>query len=240
MTIAFRATLGGTTTDTPASGLQITTNIAAQLGDLVLVCVAKDNSSVTAGLDTTNEVSAIADSRGNGWKKVAEFSKGGGAAGEGVVLAIWSSILGKSMPIGTVIQITTDYVAGKVAGAIAFSLSPNYEAYTPITVASAQTNGAALASLGSGLLTGSIETLFFRAAALELGTRAAPTPTASWTTGMDYYSTTMWLFAEWSIQTATNAASAPTAGGATTDTGSLYPSFRERLPQNVLFFGAPL
>jgi len=239
MTIALVGTLGGANTLNLSRSLSLTTTTAATVGNLVVVAVAKDNGSATDGLNTTEEVSHIADSAGNGWWKAAEYCNANAAPGAGAVVAVWASMLGHAMPIGTIITATTDYVASKAMGAAAFSLASMYEAYLAIAAGGSGTDGAALASLSSGVISTTADTLFFRAAALE-GTRAAPTPTASWATVMDYYATDMWLFAEFRIYSNNVGASAPAAGGAGNDTASLHCALRERLVSNQLFRGAPL
>lgn len=121
MAFAAVGNLGSTTEKTSDTSIALTVSATAEVGNLVVVHVGMDNLGTT---ETETSQLSINDSTGaNTWVKVAEMTGTSGAAADGVVGAVFASVLSASLASAsaTITVTSTSAVTAKVIGAHEFT-----------------------------------------------------------------------------------------------------------------------
>jgi len=240
VTIAAVATIGTGTSNVSGTSLVLTTTAAAEAGNLVILAIAKDNTSTTD--QETNEVTYVTDSAGNnGWRKLGEYCNGQGSAAAGCVISLWSCRLANTIASSGTITITMVTTTAKVCSAYEFTCSAeNRWLDTAGTLQTGATDAAEVPSLSVTGLT-SREYLFVRATAYENSSLSIATPTSGWTAigsaTIGSGAAGMSVDAEFKIATATSATSQQGSSGAV-DNASVLVALYEAMPPAVLGMGA--
>jgi hypothetical protein len=165
-------TLGTTIALTVATG-----NLPAA-GELLVVCLALDNLATTD--QDENLVSGIADSGGNVYTKVAEWTNSRGAAAGGAVCSVWYSVITTSLTNAQTITATHGSITARAMQAFRHTR----DTAKTITVKGFQhdvwtaVNPPATTAL---TLTNGTQYLVIHAMANELATASAFTPATNYT-----------------------------------------------------------
>jgi hypothetical protein len=207
MTIAHVASLG-TAQLVASPTLDLTIGQAANVGDFVIVMVAKANEQTTDGVSTETAISDLAG--GNQWVRLGEYCNGNGAADAGEVCAMWLGRMTAGMPISTKIRLTVSGGDGKASAAMSANLfthntamqiaasTPNYQV-SETTPASSPLSGLK-----------SQEYLFIRAEAKNSSGNGLTATAGGFVVTAGDDNTKAAINGEWLIATATSKTSAPT------------------------------
>jgi hypothetical protein len=219
--MAWAAQGGGASNDATA-GTSIATPYSPVAGQVCVVAIAKDNAATTNG--NTNEITSVADDKGNNYSPVREFCNSRGAANGGATISVWYCVLTNTNVAAT---LTANFSDSRTASAIAFNFF-TFGAGSTVSVFANATDSAVTNSTVASMSIASLasqEYLFWRASAIE--TNAVDTNNAHDTTGWSANgalrsattgggaAANMAVHCELRIATATGATSAPTW----TDTG---------------------
>lgn len=222
---------GSATSTTGGTTLALTTAATAEVGNVVLLLIAKDNAASADG--NTSEVTGVADDSGNTWALLREFCNAQGAAGAGATVSVWYTKVTSEIT-------ATEAITATFSGSITSKAMVAWE----FTV----TSGAVITVEGSGDLAndaadpGSIaisslssqEYLFVRAIASESSAGTLITVTSSYTTFGRFVAnsgtsaTSMGIRGEFRILTGTGDTSDPTLFSA--DHASTYIALKEAVP----------
>lgn len=221
--ITSLGTLGTGLSATAGTTLTLTTTAAAEIGNVVILLIGKDNVQTTDG--NTSEVTGVTDTAGNVWVKLREYCNGRTAANAGVVISVWKSKITSTLALGGVITATmSSSITVKGMTAWEFQTIGDLAiAGTPQDLAVVA--GSALGSLTiSGLADG--EYLFVRGIAIEDGNTTDLTSTASFTifsmarANPAAGTSSVKIVGEFRILTGTTSTSNPTLG--TDDSVSVF------------------
>lgn len=171
MAFASVGTLGSGQSKASGTSVSLTTGANAEAGNLVVVLTAWDNTATADG-DSTN-IDSITDSAGgNTWTKVAEYTETeGGAAADGVTLAIFYSVLTNQINSGGTITANAD--TARTAKAItAWEFTKGAGTTVEVDTGSIQKVGAASSDPANQTISGltSREYLFVQAFGQEQST----------------------------------------------------------------------
>lgn len=172
--------LGSGQTKTAGTTVSFTITQALNVGDVVTVQLAADNTSTTTGATSTH-TSVVCGS--NTFTKVSEQTNGQGAAAAGVTLSLWRCVITSAVASGTTLTGTIASTAAKCISARRFTVA----AGSTLSYSAAQVNTAtgAPASLTVSGLTSTLNHLAQRASALESTSTSISTQTTGWTLGAD-------------------------------------------------------
>lgn len=123
MAFASVGTLGSIVTPKSAGTTSvITVSADANVGNLVAVGSAWDNAGTT---DAETSQLSIADSAGNTWTKVAEYTRSAGAANDGVTVGLWVSVITSQLTsgAGTITVTSSSSRTAKASAAWEYSLA---------------------------------------------------------------------------------------------------------------------
>lgn len=208
MSIAHVGSLGSAGIGASAS-VTLTTSAVCEVGNLVVVEVCKDNVGIVNNTNA-NEVTGVTDSAGNDWSagKAYEYTRTGGIAGDGTVVAVFfCRVTAQIDSGGTITAAFSASVAGSCIRANEFTVSGNVALFG--TPQAATSTGTACGSLAlSGLA--SQEYLFVRAVGWDNTAYTLSTITGGFTTlGNSIAGTGQRVGGEFLISTGTGATSAP-------------------------------
>lgn len=180
------SSIGTGATSAAATSTTITTSSTVSAGGLIVVRVAKDNTSTTDGV--TNEVTSVTDSAGNTYTKGGEYTTGQGSAKAGATVAVFYGKLTSQLASGGTITINHDSQTDVAVSANAYTMGSG----TIAQGGSTQTLAVTAGSPGSMSLSGltSREYLFLRAVAEEEEAGSATTPSSGYTASDVVVSTT--------------------------------------------------
>src|SRR5512140_966072 len=118
--MAFSAVTGRGSTSETGSDTSIVLNPSANLtvGKLVFVVAVTDNYVTSDGASAQH---SLADDKGNGWRKISEYTETSGVAADGVTISIFG------VRITTQI-LTTDAITLTLANAVAQKILACFEA----------------------------------------------------------------------------------------------------------------
>ena len=176
MAFASVGTLGGISDISAGTSIVMTTEAAAEAGNIVIVTVGKDNASSSDG--NTSEVTSVTDSAGNTYTKAREFCNSQAAANAGATVAVYYSRLASQLDLGG--TITASFSDTRTASSIfawEFTGTAISVDGTPVDLAN---DGADAGSMALSGLTNA-EHIFFRGIAVETGSVIGITPTTSYT-----------------------------------------------------------
>jgi hypothetical protein len=105
MTYGSVGSLGSANSKASGTTVAITTGATVSVGDLIVVVTSWDNTDTADG-DTTRL--SCADSAGNTWTKIREYTTTDGVVADGVTLALFYSRLVNQLNSGGTITITSD------------------------------------------------------------------------------------------------------------------------------------
>jgi hypothetical protein len=229
MAITSVGTLG-TQNDRSRQELHLTVGSTCAVNDLVVIAVAKANTSTTDG--ATNEVQSVTDPTGaNLWKKAGEYCNGQGSAGAGIVVAIWYSLITATISSGQKIYVFFDPGFRDRSAATAWRFTAGGDkaiaVVSPVQTAATDAGTAPSQSI-SGL--SSKEYLFLRAEAAEetvVGTFTVSSSFTKLTAAVESDSNGAAINGEFRILTGTSATSAPSGTSAGKDRASLFIAMHE-------------
>jgi hypothetical protein len=211
----------------------MTTSAALAAGNIGILIIAKDNVATADG--DFSEVSSVADSVGNAWVKVREFTNGQGAAAAGVTVSVWMTKATKTLPLGGTITITfSASITAKAATAWSFRVGAGNNLVVEAGVDRAD-DGVDPGPMSLTALA-NIEHLFLRGIGGE-NPSAAFTATANYTamtqaaTSGGGAATNIRVIGEFRIATLTRDTSDPTWTAA--DHASVYVALKEVPPVSV-------
>lgn len=218
MAFSSVATIGTGNSTVNDTSLLLTTTAACEVGSLVALIIALNNTQTTDGV--TDEISSISDTNGNTWQRFtgAEYCNGQGGVDVGATVSVWYSIITTAMAVAAVITITlANSKARKCVSGWEFTL----DAGSTVAIAGTlQTLANDAVDPGAMALSGlpSKEYLFFRGTASETGDNTAVTVTTNYTlitraeadTGVGAANEQMSAFGEFRILTGTGSTSNPT------------------------------
>jgi hypothetical protein len=199
---------------------------------LVVVMVGKENTATSSG--ETNEITGLADSGGNTWTKLGEYTYSEGAAGDGGTAAIFFSKLTSTINLGG--TITASFSASSASKAVAA-----WEFSTPNTIAqfgTAQTTGAnGTTNPGSLTASGLTTSLYLAVRVVYADTSETLTVSSGYTalTGTNIGGAAA-LRGEFKIGLATSFTSAPTLSGVADSASVLAVIGEPLINRNGLFF----
>lgn len=152
-----------------------------QIGDLVVVVVALDNTATTDSDSTT--VSSVTDTKGNTYVKARERTNtAGGAAADGACLSIWYSNITIAWAVGNFITANHASLTARAIVTIAFSPTNANGGTLDATTAENHTDGSDPASFSLTPAGGSREYLWIYGLAAEgpSGDTDTPDSTNGW------------------------------------------------------------
>ena len=230
MAFASIGSIGTGTRTAAGTTTTITTSALANASDLVVVWIAKDNTSTTDG--ATSEVTNCTDSAGNQYVKAGEYTNSAGSANSGATVALWYCKLTSNLASSGTITVTHDSVTDVAISAWRFTMTSILRLASSATPVVSDTTAHGTSIALSGLP--SKEYLFVRATAIEDEVLTTDTATASYTASDHLASTTagaatgnIFLAGEFRILTGTGSTSAPTYTGATTQSATIFVAFDE-------------
>lgn len=235
MAIASVGTIGGASDigDTGSGNYVITTSAAAEVGNVVILPLGKDNVATSDG--TGSEITSVADTGLNTWSALAQFVNGQGAANAGAYVAAILAKITTQINISDTITVTKSTDVDCASRAWEFTVG----AGKTLQVASGglQTLANDGADVGSMTISGlpSKEYLFLRVSACEHEEITQWTNTASYTniplvrsSAAGVGTTNIVARAEFIIATGTGHTSDPTLGaGETPDSASIFMALEE-------------
>lgn len=219
----------GSAVSASGSTLAVTTaTINVNVGDLAIAIIGCDNVQTTDG--NTNQVASIADTAGNTWQQVVEFTNGQTAAAAGATCAIWYSKIIAALNTGGTVTVTfASSITARACLLHAFST-----ASSSVGVATTNVLAGDAADFGSIVCNPvtSRAYLFLRGGAQE-GDIVTYTPTTNYTAtaniaggGGGGSATLITASGEFRLLTATSSTSQPSTGLAY-DTASVMAAFFE-------------
>lgn len=210
----------------------ITLAIAAAINDLVLVSIAKDNTSTVDGDNA--EVTSVTDSKGNTYAKAKEFTNAQTGSATGATASVWFSKITTALAVGD--TVTINYVSANTAKAGKITRFTADLANSTIAVQNSAGLADDASDPGSMTLSGlpSQEYLFWRVIASETNDTSVITKTINFTSiGLDITSggavvSNMRFSGEFRILTDTASTSDPTF--INVDHASVFIAFKEVPP----------
>lgn len=182
MAIADKGTLGSGVSFTSSTTCLGSTTTTADVGDIIVVYTATDNTSTTTGTNT--EVSSVTDTAGNTYTKFLEYTNSpGGVAADGVTVSVWMTRVTTQLVAGTN-NLTATFSGSrvmKVWGGRVFTVAAGStltQSATAVPTAVTAANDFGSASF-SGL--SSKERLYLRGMGKEANTTSALTTTTNYT-----------------------------------------------------------
>lgn len=177
--IASVGTMGTGTSSTSNTSIATTTatnSLAA--GDTALLVCVTDNTTTTDG--NSNDHTGCADSLGNTWEKLYEYTNGEGSAAAGVTVSLWMLYATAAVATGTVVTVTLGTArVDKVTSVWKFTSN------TKLRLSTAATGNATDASNGFGSASfsslPSLQRLYFRGLGKEANSTTANTVTTNFT-----------------------------------------------------------
>lgn len=103
MAYAFVSTRGATNSKTSGTTLARAPSANITVGQIAIVAAVADNTTTTDG---ESDDLSIADAQGNTWVKIVEFTESSGAAGDGITVAFWKTVVTTQIGTGDNITIT--------------------------------------------------------------------------------------------------------------------------------------
>lgn len=231
MAWASVGTLGTATSTSAGATLSLTAAADAEVGNVVLLIIAKDNAASADG--NTSEVTGVADDAGNTWAKLREFCNAQGGAAAGATVSIWYSVVVNGITGGDIIEATfSGSITSKAMIGWEFTVSASavitVEGSADLANDAADPGSMAISSLASR------EYLFVRGIATESNDATLITVTSSYTTfgrtvaNTGTSATSMGIRGEFRILTGTGDTSDPTLFSA--DHASTYIALKEAVP----------
>ena len=240
--IASVGSLGSTKSEVAnQTSIVLTTSATAEVDNMIVVVVAKDNIQITDGT-TAGDVTSVTDTRSNSYTKAHEFTNAQGGQSKGAHVSVWFARAATELTSGD--TITANFVScdcnDKTAiRAWEFTVAAGNTFQVADTTELAN-DGADPGSMTSGTVA-SKEWLFFRGIAYESDIDVTSlTPTTNFTdigvesTDGGGEASNMGVTGEFRIVTATSETSDPTAVGDTThDNASVFIVFEEIAPAST-------
>ena len=143
MTWAHQGNRGTVAAKAASTTTVVSVTATVAVGRVLVVHVATDNLGNTAG--ATSHISSVADSQGNSYSKVSEYTQTGGSSADGVTVAIYVSKIATQLTTSDTVTVTHPNVVARTAGLEEYSISG-----TGISVAG---NNGAIGSGTSGSVT---------------------------------------------------------------------------------------
>lgn len=118
-------TLGSANDKTAGTTIAITTGAVAEVGNVIIIEAACDNTSTSDG--STNEILSVADGSSNTYTKAREYcNAGAGSGGTGVVVALFYARVTTELGSGGTITVTfANSITATAASAWEFTISGN-------------------------------------------------------------------------------------------------------------------
>jgi hypothetical protein len=110
MAFSYGGQRASATTKTTGTTLDATPTQTIGVGALLVVLVASDNQSTTAGATTAMSVS---DAQGNAYTRRAEYTQTAGASADGVTVGIFTSVLGTALTTSDYVRLTSNNVPSR-------------------------------------------------------------------------------------------------------------------------------
>ena len=105
MAFTSNVSLGTANSTAASTTLALTTTSIAEVGKLVVLIIAADNTS-TVNTGSGNEITTISDTAGNAYVKLREFVNSQGAAAAGVTVSLWIARITTELASASTITIT--------------------------------------------------------------------------------------------------------------------------------------
>lgn len=228
MAFASVGSIGKNGVDTSGGNLVITTTATAEVGNLVLLLIGKDNVSDTDG--TTSEITSVSDSASNTWESLGRFNNGQGTTLTGAYVDVYYTIIANQLSSGGTITIVKSTDRDCAAITWEFTIDEN-DVQLGGSVQTLANDGADPGSMTiSGL--SNIERLYIRATASESENATEFTNTTNYTNIPNQISSTVGatdtnigIRGEFRILTGTGDSSDPTLFSA--DHASVYLALEE-------------
>lgn len=106
MAFGGRASIGTGTTSAAATSTSLTTTATANVGDIIVIRLAKNNAATADGV--TNEFTGVTDSAGNTYTKRGEYTHSHGASGDGATVALFDCVVTTQLSSGGTITANHD------------------------------------------------------------------------------------------------------------------------------------
>jgi hypothetical protein len=236
MAITAIGAAGTGTANTSGTSVTFTASATLEVGNTVVLCCAKDNTSTTDG--ETNEWGSVTDATGNTWTKLKEHCKSGGSAASGVTGAIYISgtsgngyKLTNQIANGGTISIATSSVVAKAVTGWEFTSTNGLEVASAYQTTTATGSSSPGSQSISGLASG--EYLYLRLCAVERE-NVDLTPTTNYTeiTGIiaDAGGSTDSIYAvgEFRIPASSTSNTSNPSLTQSPDSASIFVAFKER------------
>ena len=179
MTWTAQGSLGSGQSKTAGTTVALTTGATCNVGDFVVVLVAKDNASAVDA--NTNEVTAVANSgTANTWTKAREYCNGQTGAALGATVAVFYSRITASIASGGTITATHGSVTARAITAYRFTPTSANTVVVDGTPLDSATDASQPASVDVPITSDLGERLVVRAFASEDNVSGL-TPTTGWT-----------------------------------------------------------
>jgi hypothetical protein len=212
------------------------TTASVLAGDWIYIGVSSNNTSTTDG--DNSEVSGVADTRGNPWQKVGEWTNANGSAGAGVTLSVWRTQVSVDIPANDM-TITVTYGSARANKAISAYAWRSSTFSGSITLQGPITPDDLDAANGFGSVSQpsapTVQALYLRFMGKEANTTTALTPTSGWTaipnTRSSNVAAARTIYGEFIIQDSTGQTSNPTLA-VSGDTAGVFVSITEGLDTN--------
>jgi hypothetical protein len=195
--------------------------VSSTVGQVVILTIACDNAGTTDA--DHDEIQGIADTGGNTWSKLGEFTNGQGAANAGTTVSVWMSKITTQLDSGNTITVTfKNTIEAKCGSAWAFDVGAG-KILSVVQTQTSATDGAN--GWGSSAISGlsSLSRLYFRGLSKEANSLTQITVTGGFTAITNTRSGSsgdeQCVRGEWDIDTSTGSTSNPTLASATDAAG---------------------